>query len=125
MRIFKKWQTGIRWNFPQNSIVSRGKSTVFFPAWELQFLLIKPLSTLILREVPMAVSRSAHSSYSPAAAAPAQKPVISPIKMQEEIQKRAKEIYLARDASAGSALSDWLQAEKEVKAKYSLSTRIY
>jgi hypothetical protein len=40
-----------------------------------------------------------------------------------EVEKRAKEIFLKRqEAKAeGDALSDWLQAEKQIKAKYRLS----
>ena len=37
-----------------------------------------------------------------------------------EIEKRAREIFLKRQETkaAGDALSDWLQAEKEIKGKY-------
>lgn len=40
----------------------------------------------------------------------------------KEITKRAEEIYKIRIASnkPGDQLSDWLQAEKEVKIKYKL-----
>ena len=41
-------------------------------------------------------------------------------KLNEEIQKRAYEIFLARDEE-GDALSDWLQAEQEIKEKYELT----
>jgi hypothetical protein len=42
---------------------------------------------------------------------------------KEEVGKRAQEIFLKRQEkkAAGDALSDWLQAEKEIKAKYRLS----
>jgi hypothetical protein len=41
---------------------------------------------------------------------------------QDEIRKIAEGIYIKRTASnkPGDALSDWLQAEKEVKKKYKL-----
>jgi hypothetical protein len=41
---------------------------------------------------------------------------------KEEIRKRAGEIYAKRAAEKkpGDELSDWLQAEKEIKRKYSL-----
>ncbi len=41
-------------------------------------------------------------------------------KFKAEIEKRAKEIFLKRQISkaSGDALSDWLLAEKEIKAKY-------
>lgn len=40
-----------------------------------------------------------------------------------ETEKRAKEIYLKRQASKtqGDALSDWLAAEKEIKARHHIS----
>jgi|YelNatPaOPRAMG01_1025707.scaffolds.fasta_scaffold02393_10 predicted HTH domain antitoxin len=41
---------------------------------------------------------------------------------QEEIRKRAEEIYKERISKnkPGDALSDWLQAEKEIKRKYGI-----
>ena len=49
----------------------------------------------------------------------AAKPSIALDQFKAEIEKRAREIYHKRHASKapGDALSDWLQAEKEVKAK--------
>ena len=43
--------------------------------------------------------------------------------VKAEIEKRAKEIFKKREETkaAGDALSDWLQAEKQIKAKYHLS----
>ena len=40
-----------------------------------------------------------------------------------EVEKRAKEIFLKRQETRaeGDALSDWLQAEKEIKRKYRIS----
>jgi hypothetical protein len=38
----------------------------------------------------------------------------------EEIRARANEIYLERADGPGDDLSDWLQAEKEVKKKYKI-----
>lgn len=40
-----------------------------------------------------------------------------------EIEKRAKEIFLKRQNSKapGDALSDWLLAEKEIKAKHHIA----
>ena len=41
---------------------------------------------------------------------------------QEEIRKLAEEVYKQRVAAnkPGDALSDWLQAEKDIKKKYGL-----
>ncbi len=42
--------------------------------------------------------------------------------LQEEIRKTAGEVFLKRTSAnkPGDELSDWLQAEKEVKKKYKL-----
>ncbi len=47
---------------------------------------------------------------------PAAKPVTAQ-PTQAEIARRAHEIYLARGGAAGSELDDWLQAERDLKAK--------
>lgn len=41
----------------------------------------------------------------------------NPVPAVEEIRKRAYEIFLARDSSAGDAASDWFHAERELKQK--------
>lgn len=43
---------------------------------------------------------------------------LTPDKIYEEIRKRAQEIFHERGNKPGDALSDWLQAEKEIKKKY-------
>jgi len=49
---------------------------------------------------------------------PHQKPSLEAF--QEEIRKRAEEIFKERSAAnkPGHALTDWLQAEKEIQKKY-------
>ncbi|MBI4243342.1 MAG: DUF2934 domain-containing protein [Planctomycetes bacterium] len=37
-----------------------------------------------------------------------------------EVKKRAYEIYLRRGSKPGSDVSDWIQAEKEIKARYNI-----
>jgi hypothetical protein len=37
--------------------------------------------------------------------------------LNEEIRKRAEEIYRRRNGGPGDELTDWLQAEKEVKQR--------
>jgi Protein of unknown function (DUF2934) len=49
------------------------------------------------------------------------KVTISPEQLEKEIHERAKEIFLSRNEKEGDALSDWLQAEKEIKKKYNLN----
>lgn len=39
---------------------------------------------------------------------------LAPVDLRERIQARAYEIYLARNGRNGDALSDWLQAEREI-----------
>ena len=49
----------------------------------------------------------------------AQEPVIETPRRQvtdEEIRQRAYEIYLARGATPGLELDDWLQAERELRS---------
>ena len=46
---------------------------------------------------------------------------IDPQKIREEIRKRAYEIFLERGEKEGDKLSDWLQAEREIKKKYKIS----
>lgn len=53
-------------------------------------------------------------------AAPRTRKKTDPGKMQEEISRRAHEICMERGDGAGDALSDWLQAEQEIKKKHKL-----
>jgi hypothetical protein len=41
---------------------------------------------------------------------------LAPVDLRERIQARAYEIYLARNGTNGDALSDWLQAEREISS---------
>lgn len=45
------------------------------------------------------------------AEAPATRPAVSPL----EIERRAYELYLLRGGAPGSALEDWLQAERDLR----------
>ena len=53
---------------------------------------------------------SVEGSYADAAELPAESPA-----RDEEIRRRAYEIYLERGGQAGRDLDDWLQAEHELK----------
>lgn len=48
------------------------------------------------------------------------KNIINSERLHEEIRERAKQIFLKRGTGEGDAISDWLQAEKEIKKKYKL-----
>jgi hypothetical protein len=37
--------------------------------------------------------------------------------VSDKIRKRAQELFQKRGAAAGDALSDWLEAEKQIKAE--------
>ena len=52
----------------------------------------------------------------------AKKPQVTLEALQDEIRKRAQVIFNERvsKGKGGDDLSDWLKAEKEIKAKYSL-----
>ncbi len=39
------------------------------------------------------------------------------VPIEEQIRRRAYEIYLARGAVPGDPMKDWLQAERELKGK--------
>lgn len=45
-------------------------------------------------------------------------PTITKDELLNEVKKRAYEIWLERGTRPGSDVTDWLQAEKEIKAKY-------
>ena len=52
-------------------------------------------------------------------AAPQQTPLQSTGEIrQEEIQRRAYEIYIERGGTHGQDLDDWIQAERELQAKH-------
>jgi len=47
---------------------------------------------------------------------------LKPFSLEEEIRVRAYEIYLERKGSPGSEREDWLNAEREVVARYQACT---
>jgi hypothetical protein len=56
----------------------------------------------------------------PPAQAEKQKISIGDQSVQEEISRLAAEIYKKRGNKPGDSLSDWLEAEKQVKRKYGI-----
>lgn len=64
-------------------------------------------------------SGRARNAAQPTRSAPAntaaRKPLANPRYDQDQIQARAYEIYLKRNDGSGSALGDWLQAERELR----------
>jgi hypothetical protein len=46
------------------------------------------------------------------------KNVVVPIKLEDEIRRRAYELYVQRGSVSGSEAEDWLTAEREVRQRY-------
>jgi len=46
------------------------------------------------------------------------KNIVIPIKLEDEIRRRAYELYLQRGTKSGSEAEDWLTAEREVRGRY-------
>ena len=46
------------------------------------------------------------------------KNVVVPIKLEDEIRRRAYELYVQRGSTPGSEAEDWLAAEREVRQRY-------
>jgi hypothetical protein len=46
------------------------------------------------------------------------KNVVVPIKLEDEIRRRAYEIFVQRGSTVGSEAEDWLTAEREVRQRY-------
>ena len=46
------------------------------------------------------------------------KNVVVPIKLEDEIRRRAYELYVQRGSTPGSEAEDWLTAEREVRQRY-------
>jgi hypothetical protein len=62
---------------------------------------------------------AAQSVVAPSVAAPVQVPKESqaPSNMEEQIRRRAYEIYLERGGNGGSPEQDWLRAQEEIRAR--------
>lgn len=43
---------------------------------------------------------------------------VVPINLEDEIRRRAYEIYLERGSGSGNESEDWLTAEREVRSRY-------
>jgi hypothetical protein len=46
------------------------------------------------------------------------KNVVVPIKLEDEIRRRAYEIFVERGSTSGNEAEDWLTAEREVRQRY-------
>ncbi|MGA8214835.1 MAG: DUF2934 domain-containing protein [Candidatus Sulfotelmatobacter sp.] len=46
------------------------------------------------------------------------KNVVAPVNLEDEIRRRAYELYLQRGSASGSEAEDWLSAEAEVRQRY-------
>jgi hypothetical protein len=43
---------------------------------------------------------------------------VIPINLEDEIRRRAYELYVQRGSQSGSEAEDWLTAEREVRQRY-------
>lgn len=68
-------------------------------------------------KTPRSSKRNGNASSGFESALEAKKNVI-PINLEDEIRRRAYEIYEQRGRTPGSEHEDWLQAEREVRARY-------
>jgi hypothetical protein len=65
--------------------------------------------------VPVALSGENGKSRSKKAAS---RPSVVPFSLEEEIRRRAFELYTQRGATSGSETDDWLVAEREILDRY-------
>jgi hypothetical protein len=92
----------------------------------------KPLLNLhICKEFPMARTKDPNGSLTAAPRKRTTKPSqpvveakknVFPINLDEEIRKRAYELYVQRGSLAGYENEDWLTAEREVLSRYQPQT---
>lgn len=61
-------------------------------------------------------SKEAETTPAPVVAEPRKNLV--PINLEEEIRRRAYEIYVERGSTPGNENEDWLTAEREVRSRY-------
>ena len=69
---------------------------------------------------PVLVAESANGDAKPQPRVmkPAARPSVVPFTLEEEIRRRAYELYVQRGPSYGSETDDWLIAEREVMERY-------
>jgi len=71
---------------------------------------------------PPARRKALEPTFSPEPQPPAALTLEQIALTHDEITRRAYEIYQARDAEGGDALSDWLTAERELRERAEAST---
>ena len=69
---------------------------------------------ILLRSIPMTINRSAPTARETSTAVTVIK---SASELQDQIRRRAYELYEQRGSNDGHEVSDWLQAESEVAQK--------
>jgi hypothetical protein len=80
----------------------------------------KPYAPAAANKPAQAIAPSAPAKPAVQPASKPQKQVLSKETFIKAVEKRAHEIYLSRGNNPGSALGDWLQAEKDTKAKFDI-----
>jgi hypothetical protein len=74
-----------------------------------------PVAPVEAAGTPVALSGENGKSQSKKAAS---RPSVVPFSLEEEIRRRAFELYTQREASSGSETDDWLVAEREILDRY-------
>lgn len=83
----------------------------------------KPATEKAVKAVPAKAAKAAPAVKKPAARKAAKAPAgLTVEQLEREIREEAQNVYEARRAAGGQGdeISDWLEAERRVKAKYSL-----
>ena len=105
------------------STTTRSKKTAG-PAEPTPVQLMPDLQTEVAKEAQEAQKDSRKNGKPVPVAAPIN---LAPINLEEEIRRRAYELYLERRAAAGSESGnpnqDWLIAENEIRSRYNRLTR--
>lgn len=77
---------------------------------------VQPASTPVVPEVRNEVRSDIRNNVTPINVVTV--PKKTPVNLDEEIRLRAYEMFLERKGSAGDPALDWINAEKEVRARY-------
>jgi hypothetical protein len=77
---------------------------------------VAPANTVLAPET--AGGENGKSNARPRMVKSAPRPSMVPFSLQEEIRRRAYELYKQRGPSSGSEMDDWLVAEREILERY-------
>lgn len=78
----------------------------------------QPAPVQIVPEVPREAHTEARKNVNASNLAPKKASVQASVNLDEEIRRRAYELYLERKGAAGDPTRDWVIAEREVRARH-------